>query len=71
MASKIKHMTLDEALRPTIMTCDKCEGELTVYPAPIPTGTGFCHTCSPAWLQSFALFLTNQERDKHGLKRLS
>mgnify|MGYP001585157819 CR=1 FL=1 len=61
-------MTVDEALRPGKMTCIKCGGELKVFPCPIPQGIGFCHTCSPAWLESFATYLMNQERKGRGLK---
>lgn len=64
-------LTVDEALRPMAMTCGKCRGELIVYPAPVPGGTGFCSNCSPNWLQSFAIFLTNQERLSRGLTELS
>jgi len=60
-------MTLDDALRPMKMECGKCGGELTVYPAPIPEGTGFCSTCSPVWLRDFARFMMNQERSRRGL----
>ncbi len=62
----VKGMTLDEALQPMKMTCGKCQGELTVYPAPIPKGMGFCPTCSPAWLESFAIHCMNVERTKQG-----
>jgi len=65
-----KRMTLDEALRPMKMTCGKCGEELTVYPCPIPEGTGFCPKCSPAWLKSFATFLMNEERVSRGLNKL-
>jgi formylmethanofuran dehydrogenase subunit E len=51
--------TLDETLRPIKMTCSKCGGEMTVYPCPIPEGTGVCPNCSPKWLDSFAQYLMN------------
>ncbi len=60
--------TLDKALQPREMTCITCRGKMTVYPCPIPTGTGFCPTCSPAWLESFAKFMMNEERKKRNLK---
>ena len=60
-------ITLDKALTPMTMTCAKCGGQMKVYPCPIPEGTGFCPHCSPVWLKSFALYLTNQERVKHNL----
>ena len=60
-------MTIDEVLRPMSMACGKCGGKLTVYPAPIPKGTGFCPHCSPKWLEDFAQYLTNGERTKRGL----
>ena len=63
-------MTLDEALRPMKMTCVNCGGELTVYPAPIPEGTGFCPACSPAWLEDFARYMMNEERAKRGLSKV-
>ncbi len=63
-------MTLDEALSPMKITCAKCGGEMTVYPCPIPEGTGVCPNCSPAWLNSFAQYLMNQERIKRGLSKL-
>ena len=64
------NMTLDEALTPIKMTCGKCSGELTVYPCPIPEGIGYCPNCSPAWLESFAKHLMNQERVKHNFATL-
>ena len=63
-------LTIDEALRPTTMTCSNCGGQMTVYPCPIPEGMGYCPNCSPAWLKSFAIFMMNQERSKRGLKPL-
>ena len=68
MVTKAKGMTLDEALRPMKMTCGKCRGQMTVYPCPLPEGTGFCPVCSPAWLGDFAEWLMNQERVKRGLE---
>jgi hypothetical protein len=65
---KAKSITLDEALTPMKMQCIKCGGEMTVYPRPDVKGTGYCPCTSPAWLKSFALFCTNEERIKHGLK---
>ena len=65
-----KTMTLDEALRPMKMTCGKCDGELIVYPCPIPEGTGYCPNCSPAWLKDFATYMMNEERTKRGLTKL-
>lgn len=61
-------MTLDQALRPLEMTCGECHGRMIAYPAPIPKGIGYCPNCSPTWLQSFAIFLMNQERIKRGLQ---
>ena len=66
----IKGITLDETLSPMKMTCGNCGGELIVYPAPIPEGTGWCPNCSPAWLKDFAIYLMNQERIKRGLALL-
>ncbi|KKL92758.1 hypothetical protein LCGC14_1881490 [marine sediment metagenome] len=66
---KANRMTLDEALRPTKMTCGQCgSDDFTAYPAPVPEGTGFCPACSPAWLESFATFMMNEERAKYGLE---
>jgi len=59
--------TLDEALRPIAMTCGNCGGELTMYPAPIPEGIGYCPCTSPVWLKDFATYLMNEERIKRGL----
>jgi hypothetical protein len=72
MSTKTKQngLTLDDALRPMEMTCGKCGGTMRVYPCPIPTGTGVCPTCSPVWLEPFAKFLMNQERQKRGLAQL-
>lgn len=67
---KTQRMTLDEALRPSEMACGRCGGIMRVYPAPIPQGTGVCPKCSPNWLGSFALHLTNVERQKHGLEAI-
>ncbi len=61
-------MTLDEALRPTKMTCVKCGGEMTVYP--VGQGIGYCPCSSPVWLKSFAEFQMNQERSKRGLEEI-
>jgi hypothetical protein len=66
--TKSHRPTLDSILRPLKMTCANCKGEMTVYPYPNPTGTGYCPNCSPAWLQSFVKFGMNQERIKHGLE---
>jgi ribosomal protein L31 len=60
-------LTLDDALRPMTMTCGNCGKEMTVYPCPIPEGTGVCPKCSPMWLDNFAKFMMNQERVKRGL----
>ena len=62
-----KRITLDEALRPTEMTCVECGATMSVYPCPIPEGTGVCPNCSPNWLDSFAEFMMNQERTHRGL----
>jgi len=62
--------TLDEALRPMIMKCGDCGGELVVYPCPIPEGTGYCATCSPNWLKSFAQYMMNEERIKRGYAKI-
>ena len=67
MATKL---TLDEALTPTEMTCGECGGQMKAYPCPIPKGIGFCPNCSPSWHESFAVYLMNQERIKHGFKEL-
>lgn len=64
----MKKVTLEETLRPMTMTCAKCNSEMTVYP--VGQGIGYCPKCSPTWLKSFALFQTNQERVKHGLKAI-
>lgn len=64
-------MTLDEALRPMTMTCCKCGGDMKAYPCPIPEGTGVCPTCSPSWLESFATFMMNEERQRRGLESLN
>ncbi len=58
-------ITLDESFRPITMVCGNCGGTLTVYPDS-GNGKGYCPTCSPAWLKSFATFCMNQERVKHG-----
>ena len=63
-------MTLDEAIRPMKMTCATCGAEMTVYPCPIPEGTGYCPNCSPTWLESFAKFMMNQERTRRGLVKI-
>ena len=63
-------MSIDDALRPMEMTCGNCGGKMVVYPAPIPIGTGVCPNCSPNWLGSFALHLTNVERAKYKLESL-
>ena len=63
-------MTIDEALRPIQMKCANCGETMTVYPCPIPTGTGVCPKCSPVWLGSFAQHLMNQERTRRGLTTL-
>ena len=60
-------ITLDKALRPLEMTCAKCGGRMKAYPSSSPEGIGFCPKCSPAWLESFALWSMNQERIKRGL----
>uniref|UniRef100_A0A6M3LE94 Uncharacterized protein n=1 Tax=viral metagenome TaxID=1070528 RepID=A0A6M3LE94_9ZZZZ len=62
------NLTIDEGLRPIKMTCARCGVEMTVYPCPIPKGTGVCPNCSPSWLESFAIFLMNQERQKRNLE---
>ncbi|KKN21282.1 hypothetical protein LCGC14_0927130 [marine sediment metagenome] len=61
----------DEALTPTKMTCVKCGNEITVYPYPMPEGTGVCPCSSPAWLESFAKFGMNSERTKRGLSPIN
>jgi ribosomal protein S27AE len=66
----VKNITLDEALRPMNMTCGNCGETMTVYPCPIPTGTGVCPKCSPNLIGSFAKHLMNQERIKHGLTEI-
>jgi len=66
----IKGITLNEALSPMKMICGECGGELIVYPAPIPEGTGYCSKCSPAWLKDYATYLMNEERTKRGLAPL-
>ena len=66
----IKGITLDETLSPKKFTCGNCGGELIVYPAPIPEGTGYCSSCSPSWLKDFAIYLMNEERAKRGLAPL-
>ena len=63
-------MTLDEALRPMTIICGKCNGELIVYPCPIPEGIGYCAKCSPAWLKDFAEYMMNEERKRRGLKSI-
>lgn len=68
MVSKTNHLTLDEALTPLKARCVKCGGEMIIYPRPDIKGTSYCPCTSPLWLKSFALFCTNQEREKHGLK---
>jgi len=64
-------MTVDEALRPMTMACANCGGQMKVYPCPIPEGTGVCPNCSPNWLDSFATYMMNQEREKRGLAPLN
>ncbi len=64
---KKDYMTLERALTPMQMACVHCGSTMTVYPCPMPKGTGVCPKCSPSWLGSFALHMTNQERGKHGL----
>ncbi len=64
-------MTLDEALRPMTMTRGVCGDDMRVYPCPIPEGTGVCPTCSPNWLESFATFMMNEERQRRGLVSIS
>ncbi len=63
-------MTLDEALRPMTMTCGVCGDDMKAYPCPIPEGTGVCPTCSPNWLDSFAKFMMNEERQRRGLEAI-
>lgn len=63
-------LTLDEALRPMTMTCVNCGAIMTVYPCPIPEGTGYCPNCSPSWLESFATFMMNSERQRRGLSEI-
>jgi len=63
-------MNLDDALRPTTMTCAKCGEEMKVYPCPMPEGTGVCPECSPLWLDSFAMFMMNEERMRRGLEKI-
>lgn len=69
MAKPITRPTLDEVLRPMKMTCANCGGEMTAYPCPTSEGgIGYCSCTSPAWLESFAQYLMNEERKKHGLE---
>ncbi len=68
---KAVNMTIDEALRPHEMNCANCSGKMKVYPCPIPKGTGFCPTCSPLWLESFAKFMMNEERKRRKLNTIS
>ena len=68
--SKKNYMPLDRALTLMEMTCGDCGSQMTVYPYPMPQGTGYCPKCSPAWLKSFAIWGTNQERQKHGLEAI-
>lgn len=66
--TRARGITADEVLRPMSMTCGACEGTLTVYPD--AEGHGYCPCSTPAWAQSFFLFLTNQARAAVGLDPL-
>lgn len=37
----------------TPITCGHCGGQGTGYAYPLPKGTMYCPTCSPAWLGAF------------------
>ncbi len=67
MKTQTHRMTLDEALRPLEMHCGDCGSDMVVYPDE-RTGTGVCPKCSPVWLDSFARFVMNQMRQRHGLE---
>ncbi len=62
-------LTLDELLTPMSVTCGVCDGEMTIYPTRDPKGVGFCPSCSPAWLQSFAEFQLSNYRKEKGLDK--
>ena len=66
--------TLDEALRPMTMTCGTCGGNLVCYPkkwsGQEEQSVNYCANCSPAWLESFAKFMMNEERTRRGLAKL-
>ncbi len=68
--AKTYPFTQDEALRPVKMTCVNCKAEMTVYPYPMPTGSGYCPNCSPLWLENFLKFATNNLRKERGLEPL-
>lgn len=49
-------LTREQIMTPFTLTCAKCGGEATAYPYPLPKGTVFCPTCSPAWVKSYLEF---------------
>ena len=58
--TKRMRMTPQEVLKPFSLTCLNCNAQATAYPYPLPNGTIFCSTCSPAWLESFVKFASNR-----------
>ena len=72
--AKNNRMTLDEMLRPLTMECSNCGGKLIGYPKNGYGADGaisYCTNCSPAWLESFAIFCMNEERIKRGLNPIA
>jgi hypothetical protein len=63
-------MNANELLRPHLMECGYCYGEMLSYVVPFPLGFGFCSNCHPEWVKKHLDILLDIEREKYGLPPL-